>query len=416
MNSTRLGNKASSLKAGPTMLTDRLINSLPPPEIRQEIPDGEVAGLYLIVQPSGVKSWAVRYRFDRTPRKATLGRYPTIDVATARKRAKEALNDVAAGKDPAAANHAAKAARKDGEESRAERRAKPGGETRGRRKTEAGFIKELLQRWQGRPVSEVKRAEIHDMLDAILDRGAPTQTNRFFAKLLGDWAIAHGIADRRPTLSQVSDRVLSDDEIRLVWKAFERAGSPFGCVGKLLLLTGARRDEIASGRWSEIDPASRTWTIPKERTKNGVGREIPLSEAAMRIIENLPRAEGKDGLVFETTEEIAAGGFSRAMAGINRTILEMMKQEARARAGDPSSVRAPAPWSLHHLHRTVAANLQRLGVRLEVAQAVLGASPMSRPGVADVYPTHEYSAEKRIALAIWANRLDAIVASAPAPI
>ena len=75
-----------------------------------------------------------------------------------------------------------------------------------------------------------------------------------------------------------------------MWKAFDRIGWPFGPIGKLLLLTGARRDEIALGRWSEIDFGSNTWMIPKERSKNGVGREIPLSYSAMRIIEALPGA------------------------------------------------------------------------------------------------------------------------------
>jgi hypothetical protein len=74
-------------------------------------------------------------------------------------------------------------------------------------------------------------------------------------------------------------------------------------------------------------------------------------------------------------------------------------------------VRPPAPWTFHHLRRTVAANLQRLAVKLEVARAVLGDARMIRTGVAGVYPIHEYSVDKRIALAVWANRLAAIVAS-----
>lgn len=391
-----------------------LIDRLPPAENRQEIPDEEVKGLYLVVQPSGVKSWAVRYRFGRAPKKVTLGRYPAIDLATARKRAQEALNDVAAGKDPAAAIQAAKAAARESRAARAEQRTKPGAEMRGRRETEAAFVRELAQRWQGRAVSEVKRAEVHDMLDAILDRGAPPRTNHFFAKLMGDWAVAHGMADRRPGLSRERDRILSDDEIRLAWKAFERAGSLFDAVGKLLLLTGAQRDEVVSARWSEINLETKTWTIAKERSKNGVAREIPLSDAALRIIENLPRVEGGDSLLFATTGETAAEGFSGAKTAIDRTMFEMMKGEAEARGGDPTLLRPPAPWTFHDLRRTVAANLQRLGIKLEVAQAVLGDARMGRAGVTDVYPTREYSAEKRIALAVWANRLAAIVSSAAA--
>jgi hypothetical protein len=77
------------------MLTDVLIKKLPLPDKRKEVPDGRITGLYLVMQPSGVKSWAVRYRANGLPRKLTLGSYPSVDLATARRRAQEALGDVA---------------------------------------------------------------------------------------------------------------------------------------------------------------------------------------------------------------------------------------------------------------------------------------------------------------------------------
>src|SRR5580692_5935731 len=92
------------------MLTDLLIKKLPLPEKRREVPDGKIGGLYLVLQPSGMKSWAVRYRVAGAPRKLTIGPYPAIDLATARKRAQEALGDVAGGKDPAAVKQASRAA------------------------------------------------------------------------------------------------------------------------------------------------------------------------------------------------------------------------------------------------------------------------------------------------------------------
>ena len=85
------------------MLTDIQIKKLALPQSRKELPDGKIPGLYLILQPSGARSWAVRYRFAGQPKKLTLGPYPSIDLATARKRAQEALGDVAGGKDPAGA-------------------------------------------------------------------------------------------------------------------------------------------------------------------------------------------------------------------------------------------------------------------------------------------------------------------------
>ena len=80
------------------MLTDLGIKKLPLPENRKEVPDGKVGGLYLVLQPSGARSWAVRYRVAGQPKKLTIGPYPAIGLATARKRAQEAIGDVAGGR------------------------------------------------------------------------------------------------------------------------------------------------------------------------------------------------------------------------------------------------------------------------------------------------------------------------------
>src|SRR5580693_2804598 len=82
------------------------------PAKREEVPDGKGRGLYLVIQPSGAVSWALRYRADGSSRKLTLGQYPALGLATARKRAAEALGQVAGGKDPARTKTAARAAAK----------------------------------------------------------------------------------------------------------------------------------------------------------------------------------------------------------------------------------------------------------------------------------------------------------------
>ena len=136
---------------------------------------------------------------------------------------------------------------------------------------------------------------------------------------------------------------------------------------------------------------------------------IPLSDSAVEIIKALPRIEGKAGLVFSTTGATPVSGFSRARETIRRLILDALKKDAEARGGDPEAVEAPAPWTLHDLRRTVATNLQKLGVRLEVTEAVLGHTSGSRAGIIRVYQKHTYADEKCVALVAWARRLDAIV-------
>ena len=415
------------------MLTDLLIKKLPLPDKRREVPDGRIAGLYLVVQPTGVKSWALRYRASGLPKKLTLGPYPAIDLATARKRAQEALGDVAGGKDPAAVKQAAKAtakAERAAEVDRVERvvelfierHAKP--KTRDWRETERILVNEVVGHWKGRRLSQISRAHVHEMLDTIIDRGAPIGANRVFAQFrkMCRWAIARGIIERSPcegltapSVETRRDRVLDDDEIRLAWRAFEVAGWPFGPIGQLLLLTGARRDEVAGMKWNELDLDARIWSLPKTRTKNKRDHQIPLSDAAARIIEGLPHVgDNNGGFVFTVTGRTPVSGFSRAKTMIDRSIMETIREEAETRGDDPEKVEAPPHWTYHDLRRSLATGLQKLGVKLEVTEAVLNHASGSRAGIVGVYQRHDYATEKRAALDAWARRLDAIVTGAAA--
>jgi integrase len=255
-------------------------------------------------------------------------------------------------------------------------------------------------------LSQITRAHVHEMLDGIIDRGAPIRANRVFAQFrkMCRWALSREIIDRNPCEGLTSpsvetrrDRVLNDEEIKLAWNAFAVVGWPFGPIGKLLLLIGQRRNEVAGMRWSEVDLIARTWSLPQSRTKNSRPHDVPLSDAAIRIIEALPRIGDAKGLVFTTTGKTPVSGFSRFKALVDRAIQE----------DSPSC--APQPWTLHDIRRSVATNLQKAGVRLEVTEAILGHTSGSRAGIIGVYQRHDYAAEKRAALAAWSRRLDAIV-------
>ena len=301
---------------------------------------------------------------QRAAEKVHPGRHPRVDLAAARERARGILENVAAGKDPAADRQATRAER----EAQVERAATVG--TREMREPERALVREVAARWKGRPLLQVTRVEVHELLDKILDHGAPMRANRLFAELVSSWAAAHGGADdgaTAPSPRSRRDRVLSDEEIRLVWSAFDSIGWPFGPIGKLLLLTGARRDEIGSARWSEVDFVSKKWTVAKD----GVTRDIPLSESAMRILEGLPRGEGEDGYIFSAAGRIGVPELSRAKAAVDTKMLEIMREQARERGEEPALVNPPARWTLNDLRLTVAAYLQRLNVKLEVAEAVL---------------------------------------------
>jgi integrase len=390
------------------------------PAKREEVPDGKGRGLYLVIQPSGAVSWALRYRADGSSRKLTLGQYPALGLATARKRAAEALGQVAGGKDPARTKTAARAAAKAETdkvervvELFVERYAKP--KTRDWRETERMLAKEVAGRWKGKRLSEITRAQVNAMLDEIVDRGTPIRANRVFAQFrkMCKWAIGRGIIERSPCEGVTApspenkrERVLGDVEVKLVWEAAGPLGWPFGPIVKLLLLTGARRDEVAGMRWSEINLGARTWTIPRARSKNDRAYEIPLSDTVMAVLESLPRIGDRVDFVFSTTGRTAVSGFSRMKANVDAAIAERLREEAKARGAVPEAM---PDWILHDLRRTVATNLQRLGVRLEVTEAVLNHVSGSRAGIVGVYQKHDYAAEKRAALMAWATRLAEIV-------
>jgi integrase len=409
------------------VLTDLKIKNLPIPDKRQEAPDGKIGGLYLVVQPTGAKSWAVRYRAEGKPRKLTIGAYPNIDLATARRRAQEALGDVAGGKDPAGAKRAAREMRKTDREVEANRLDKVAATYVDRYvKREVGAAwgaeierqirVEIVPKLGKKHIGAITKSDVLNLLDKIVDRGSPITANRVHSTLrqLFNWALDRDLIKTSPmpksapATETARDRVLSDDEIFVVWRSLESIGWPFGPIGKLLLLTGARRDEIAAGTWAEIDLDAKTWTVPGSRSKNGEPHEIPLCHIAVEILKGLPRIAGKPGFVFTTTGQSPVSGFSKAKRAIDAAALEILKED---RGKD---IPAPQHWTLHDLRRTVATNLQQFGVRLEVTEAVLNHTSGSRAGIVGVYQRYKYTAEKRQALDAWARRLKVIVSGADA--
>ena len=196
---------------------------------------------------------------------------------------------------------------------------------------------------------------------------------------------AAGIAT--PGVEQARDRFLVDGEIAALWVACD--GDPiFGAAIRAMLLTGARRSEIAQMAWAEIDADTRVWTLPAERSKNKKAHVVPLSPLAWRIISAVPRLENCPH-VFSTTGKGPIANF------------DQFKKRLDARLN-------LEPWRIHDLRRSCASGLQRLGVRLEVTEAVLGIASGSFSGIVRVYQKYDYSSEKRAALERWSDHIEQI--------
>ena len=149
---------------------------------------------------------------------------------------------------------------------------------------------EVLPVWKGKSIHDITKEDVLKLLDDIAD-DRPTLANRTLAivRKWFNWMIDRNIlktaspcAGVKPPSSENSrERVLSTEEIKSLWHACDQVGLPFGPFVKLLLLTGQRRSEVAGMRWSEIDEGKRTWTLPGERTKNGVQHTSSLIPASL---------------------------------------------------------------------------------------------------------------------------------------
>jgi integrase len=269
-------------------------------------------------------------------------------------------------------------------------------------------VKQLIERcakpaWEGRQISAIGRRDINGLIDSVADRGAIPMARRLHAHLhrLFRWTVGRGIIENNPMAhlpkpgSEVKrDRVLSDAELAQVFKNVTKLGPPFAPLLQLLIFTAARRDEIAALRWSEIK--DDTIILGRERTKVGEAHSIPLAPLALDIIKQLPRI-GDSDFVFTTNGRTPVSGFSkfkRRLDGITKI---------------------PA-WRVHDLRRTAATGLQRLGINLQVIEAVLGHVAGSRSGVVGVYQRHSFDAEKRTALEAWAREVERIVGGKPAKV
>jgi integrase len=384
-------------------LTAKTVETIRPRAVRQEIPDALLPGLYLIVQPSGARSWAVRYRHNGTPRKLTVGRYPAIDLATARALATKALRAVAEGRDPTAERQEKRA--NSVAEVVARFLAKHGQRNYRPRtfvETERLLRQNLVARWGNQSLASITRRQLRDMLDELVANNTPMLANRVHSvtrKLFG-WAVEDEIIAvsplaglKAPAEEKSRDRILTDQELRAVWQGAGQLGV-YGSLVRLLILTGQRRGEISGLTWAEIDLDKRLISLPRERVKNDRAHEVPLSPQAVALIKALPR----------NSEQYALSLRGGLMNGFGK-----LKARLDTACGVPD-------WTLHDLRRTAASGMARLGVSLPVVEKVLNHTSGSFAGIVGVYQRHDFAAEKRAALDAWSNHVAAIVAGMAAKV
>ena len=375
-------------------------------EARTDFWDDIVRGLVLRVSPNGTKAWTVVYtrESDGSKQRVTLGRFPAITLEKARNKALKAVTAVSDGEDPSEEKRARKAALTVEElgslylEKHAKRHKRTWQE-------DERVLKVDVYPTIGRMKAvAVKRRDLLDIIEAKSEAGKMTSANRLLAiiRKLFNWSVekdylptSPAIGIKPPGKAVRRDRVLSDDEVRTIWTALPGAAvaDQTRDIMRLLFLTGARSGEVCGIRRSEIDVDRAIWTLPASRTKNGLSHLLPLSPAALAIVERwLDRADDEDDdapLFARVGDPIE----SNAIAHAARLKLQVTK----------------ARWTPHDIRRTVATGMAGIGIAPHIVEAVLNHISGFRGGVAGVYNRATYEPEKRRALDMWAERLDAIV-------
>jgi integrase len=440
----------------PKKLTVPAIANYKPGAARREIRDSLAPGLYLVIQPkpSGSKSWALRFRRPNgDPAKLTLGRVadtettdePVLGGALSLWQARQLANryhsqratgidvieDIKAERSRKTAAAATRSANTFGvclREFFTDHKAKKQ-KTRPRRWREDAALlglryalgadpavaePELIEgsladTWRDKPIADIDGHDIHTAV-ATAKRQADSRARKLHSALsaLFGWlldqrrVVANPCAGvYHPGPPEARERLLSDAEIAIFWRGCDAIGAPYGALFKLLLLTGCRLREAADMCRGEMSEDG-IWTVPGSRTKNHRSYALPLPPLALKVIGSVPVIAGEAGFVFTVAGKRGLNTFSQAKRELDQAMAKIVRG------------RPVAPWRLHDLRRTCASGMAALGVQLPVVERVLNHISGSFGGVAGVYQRHEFSDEKREALARWAQHIENLVAGRPA--
>jgi len=368
-------------------LSDLTVKRAKPPTNGQvDIFDAGYPGFALRVSYGGGKSWVYFYRIGGRLRRRSLGTYPAVTLAEARQLWRDAKHQVSLGRDPGWQ----RASDLNFESVAREWLKRDQADKRSLKEVTRIVEKELIPEWGQRSIRDIRRHDILVLSDRIADRGATTMARRVMAYVhrLFRWAKSRDLIESNPATDLpkpgrevARDRVLTDAELAAVWKAAVEIGWPYGPAAQLLILTGARRAEIAELKWSEIH--GNTIKLSGARTKNAEPHDMPLSEQALDVLLRMPRIAGSE---YVFGKPLRSGAWSNAKIKFSAAKIQ--------------------PWRIHDLRRTVSTGMNELGTEPHIVEAVLGHTVK---GVAGVYNRAKYEAAKRAALKAWGAHVMALV-------
>jgi integrase len=441
-------------------LTAAAIENYRPGPERRRIRDAKARSLFLVIEPSGHKSFQMRFRRpDGKPAKLTLGPVDfsrrevqgdpqigqPLTLAAARFLATKVHRERELGHDPIgehkASKHRQRAEVLDREDSTFAVAVRDYVESYARRKTRNWretarllgllYVDEsdrnpepsrggLVQRWADRDVGTIDDHDIFEMIEEARNAGVPgikarnrdvseARARMLFVALssMFSWLKdkrrvgsnpCAGVS--RPDQATARERVLKEEEVVWFLRACDTVGEPFGTVCKLLLLTGARLNEVAGMNDAELTDDRSTWSLPATRTKNKRPYAVPLPPLARALIAKVKRKPGA-ALLFTTTGTTPVSGWGRAKERLDAAMLIEARRHRR-------NATIP-PWRLHDLRRTAVTNLVELGIAPHVVELVVNHISGHKAGVAGIYNKSELLPERRAALERWAAHIEGLV-------
>ncbi len=391
-------------------LTQVVVDGLLPPAAgRRDVYDAVTPGLVLRITHTGVKTWSICYQVKGRPRRLTLGSLPGVSLKLARDRAREARASLQRGADPVQ------------EKKDAEREASIYGfescvtdyvakyakaQQKTWKETERVLKRLAIPEFTDRPVKEIRRRDVVDLLDRVGAR-APYAANQLRAHLsrMFNWLVEREVIEASPlvgarprSLGPPRDRVLSDEELGALWRSAGELGGPYGAAVRFIILTGLRKENASSLRWEQVEG---DWAVfSADEMKGGRVFRAPLSPAAKAIVAAQPKfkmAKGGTGpYVFTSSGTHGLSNWSDE----KKALEEMLAAKFERTVPD---------WRLHDLRRTLGHGLARLGFPLEVRKRVLDHKADSRDVTASVYTWHSFDAEAMVAAKAWADYVAKLV-------
>jgi integrase len=419
--------------------------------------DGD--GLALRIYPKRdrtAKTWIFRYRQPGTGKqtKLPLGDYPAVKLADAREAVGAARKQLALGIDP---KRAQAARRQENVEAVTMQTVFNSwiDQLRIGSTVSEKWIDRHSDRWRlhlkshlgGLLARDVTRGHLAGALDAMTRKGIKEETRKALTtlNLMLDYAANRHLVEQNParllkpkdfaaSAARSRDRALNLCELRQVWASLDNAldsGSRLSPVTvaalKTLILTGARREEVARMEWAELDLDAAVWTLPEARTKNRRGHMVYLSALVVEILRGLQSLSGASPFVFESMRQSRDGAVvsqSLHPDTLSRTIYRLRGEEgkpkgnSRDRKAVAQADKEPAPlanlahFTVHDLRRSAATAWgEYLKTPPHIIERMLNHLPEDK--LVATYQRAVYADEQRDAWEAWGALVEQQVARAP---